>query len=97
MVVKLISTQKQTNNTAKNLQDKLNVNKPKTKMLQQWLHMEGGLKLRYSSPKPSLTEQNKYAWMLYALEMIDPNITIQQNSGIYDYIHVDEKWFYLTH
>ena len=80
------------NNTAK-LTTQLNI--PKTNV-HQWLHMEGGLKPHYASLKPSLTEWNKCSWLLYALDAIDPNKTTKFRD-MYDCIHVDEKWFYLTH
>ena len=57
--------------------------------------MEGGLKPHYSSLKPFLTEQNKYLQLLYALEMVNPNDTTK-SKDMYDFIHVDENWFYLT-
>ena len=57
--------------------------------------MKGGLKPHYSSLQPFLTEQNKYSCLLYALERVNPNDTTKF-MDIYDFIHVDEKWFYLT-
>ena len=56
--------------------------------------MVAGLKPHYSALKPVLTEQNKYLWLLYALEMVNPNDTTKFQD-MYDFIHVDEKWFYL--
>ena len=61
----------------------------------QWLHMKGGLKPHSSALKPVLTEQNKYSWLFFALEMIDPTDPTK-SKDMYNYIHVDEKWFYLT-
>ena len=57
--------------------------------------MNGGLQPHTSSLKPFLTEQNKYAQLMYALEMINPSDTTKFQN-MYDMIHVDEKWFYLT-
>ena len=62
--------------------------------MHQWLHMEGGLNPHTSSPKPVITEQNKYSWLLFALEMVNPN-NPTKFQHIYDMVHVDEKWFYL--
>ena len=56
--------------------------------------MKGGLNLHSSSLKPVLTEQNKLSWLLFALEMIDPTDTTKFKD-MYNYIHVDKKWFYL--
>ena len=57
--------------------------------------MKGGLKPHSSSLKPVLTGQNKYSWLLFALEILDPMDTTKFKD-MYNYIHVDEKWFYLT-
>ena len=57
--------------------------------------MKGGLQPPTSSLKLFLTEQNTYAQLMYALEMINPNDTTKFQN-MYDMIHVDEKWFYLT-
>ena len=64
--------------------------------MRRWLHMEEGLMPHNSSLKHSLTEQNKYSQLLYALEMIHPNDTTKF-WDIHDYMHVDEMQFYLTH
>ena len=58
--------------------------------------MKGGLKLHPSGLKPFLTEQNKYVWLMYALEMVNPNDTTKFQD-MYNFIfHVDEKQLYLT-
>ena len=59
-----------------------------------WLHMEGGLKPHSSALNPVLTEQNKYSWLLFALDMVNPSDTTKFQD-MYNFIHVDEKWFYL--
>ena len=59
-----------------------------------WLQMKGGLKPHSSAPKPVLIVQKKYSQLLFALDMINPNDTTKFQD-MYDYIHVDEKWFYL--
>ena len=85
------STQK-TNNTAKTHK----TTKHTQNQCELMVYMEGGLKPHYSSLKPFLTEQNKYSQLLYALEVINPSNTTKSRDK-YDYIHVDEKWFYLSH
>ena len=71
----------------------LRLNMPKTNV-HQWLHMMGGLKPHSSALKPVLTEQNRYSWLLHALVMVNPNDTTKFQD-LYDFIHVDRKWFYL--
>ena len=44
--------------------------------------------------KPSLTRQNMINRMEHCLSMLNPNTG--EFSSMHDYIHVDEKWFYLT-
>ena len=68
---------------------------PKTNV-NWWLCMKRGLKPHCSSLKPFLTEQNMYSHLLYALEMVDQNDTTKF-CDMFDCIHLDEKWFYLTH
>ena len=41
-------------------------------------------------------EENTYAWLIYALDMIDHTNT-SQYCDMYDFIHMDVKWFHLTH
>ena len=64
---------------------------PKT-TVHQLLHMkEGGL----NPHSAGLKEENKYAWLTYALDMIDPT-NASQFCDMKDFMHMDEKWFYLT-
>lgn len=53
----------------------------------------GDIKRRSSGLKPALTDKNKKARLEFSLSFIDP--TTRQFDGMYDRIHVDEKWFYL--
>ncbi|ETV74610.1 hypothetical protein H257_10747 [Aphanomyces astaci] len=61
-------------------------------------HMECAktLKLKFSHSKPYLTDANKINRMKHALAFLQPS----SNETIFDsmnsYVHVDEKWFYLT-
>lgn len=59
---------------------------------------EGVIMRHSSSVKPALTEKNKLDRLRYALSFIR---TIGMNrktvfSSMMNYIHIDEKWFYLT-
>ena len=58
-------------------------------------HVKGGLKPDFSSLKPFLTDPNKFMQLMYALEMINSNDTTKFQD-MYNLIHLDEKWFYLT-
>lgn len=46
-----------------------------------------------SAVKPYLTEQNKLARLAFCLSKVRPDGYFQD---MYDYVHIDEKWFYLT-
>ena len=46
-----------------------------------------------STVKPYLTEQNKLARLEFCLSKVKPDGYFQD---MYDYVHIDEKWFYLT-
>jgi len=49
---------------------------------------------KVSYTKPYLTEENKVTRLEYALSLRAGDTVIYQD--LYNYIHVDEKWFYLT-
>lgn len=51
------------------------------------------LKRITSTVKPLLTEQNKLARIKFCLSKVKPNGFFED---MYDYVHIDEKWFYLT-
>ncbi|OMO77902.1 hypothetical protein COLO4_24961 [Corchorus olitorius] len=53
-----------------------------------------GAILRHSSPlRPNLTFENKIARLRFCLKMLESNDSTFK--GMYDTIHIDEKWFYL--
>jgi hypothetical protein len=47
-----------------------------------------------SALRPTLTEQNKLARILFILEQI--NQVTDQYDPQFDRVHIDEKWFFLT-
>jgi len=49
---------------------------------------------KVSYTKPYLTEENKVTRLEYALSLRAGDTVVYQD--LYNYIHVDEKWFYLT-
>ncbi|KAL7578224.1 hypothetical protein ACA910_012647 [Epithemia clementina (nom. ined.)] len=53
------------------------------------------MKPHTSSVKPTLTEENKVARIMYCLEIRHP-IDINRYQDMMNIIHVDEKWFFLT-
>ena len=60
---------------------------------------KSGIILRHSSTiKPTLTESNKLKRLRYALSFIQQvgRNRKQEFNAMYNYIHIDEKWFYLT-
>lgn len=46
-----------------------------------------------STIKPLLTDQNKLARLKFCLSKVRPDGRFED---LYDYVHIDEKWFYLT-
>ncbi|KAL7564246.1 hypothetical protein ACA910_012273 [Epithemia clementina (nom. ined.)] len=60
----------------------------------RFLH-NGTMQAHTSALKPTLSEENKVSRIYYALEMRDPN-NIRKFKDMMEYIHVDEKWFYLS-
>lgn len=58
------------------------------------LMKEGDLKRITSTVKPTLTEKNKVERLMFASKFVMPNGTFH---SMFDYVHIDEKWFYLTH
>ncbi|KAH9134654.1 hypothetical protein AeRB84_019622 [Aphanomyces euteiches] len=54
---------------------------------------QGRLKKRSNSLKPYLTKDNKKTRLEFALSFVKPN---QVFDRMYDVVHVDEKWLYLT-
>lgn len=58
------------------------------------LMKENGLKRVTSTVKPVLTEENKKERLRFALSMLCGESNVFQT--LYDFVHVDEKWFYMT-
>jgi hypothetical protein len=63
--------------------------------LHYWKQQQKVCRHYVSSLKPYLTEENRMARVDYALEEVDQQTL--DFVDMYDRIHVDEKWFYLTH
>jgi hypothetical protein len=60
---------------------------------------EGLIRAHSSAVKPFLTDANKLTRLQYVLSMVEPlsaNTLTPNFREMYDTIHVDEKWFYLT-
>ena len=55
---------------------------------------EGALKRVSSTLKPALTESNKKERLRFALSMLEDGTN--DFKKMYDVVHVDEKWFYIT-
>lgn len=47
-----------------------------------------------TSLKPRLTDENKAKRVAFALTFVDK--TILKFQPMYDYVHADDKWFYIT-
>ena len=54
---------------------------------------EGTIKRINSTLKPLLTPTNKIARLQFSLKFVRPNGLFHD---MYDYVHIDEKWFYIT-
>ncbi|KAF7133354.1 hypothetical protein RHSIM_Rhsim09G0038900 [Rhododendron simsii] len=48
--------------------------------------------------KPDFSDQNKIARLHFCLSMLEPNSLQTQPmfKAMYNYVHIDEKWFYMT-
>lgn len=59
---------------------------------------EGCVRPHSNAVKPSLTEENKKARLEFCLSMINKDVVASNPSFInmHDYIHIDEKWFYMS-
>jgi hypothetical protein len=55
----------------------------------------GFLRVHSNTLKPFLTEENMVKRLLYALECVDP-LQPTRYRDMYDVIHMDEKWFYIS-
>lgn len=58
-------------------------------------HLKQGTTIKRisSTIKPLLTEENCHSRLRFSLSMLKPNGFF---IDMYDYVHIDEKWFYLT-
>ena len=64
---------------------------PKTTLFR--MMNDGHVKRISSTVKPTLTEQNKLERLQFCLRHVRPNGIF---CDMYDYVHIDEKWFYIT-
>lgn len=64
---------------------------PKTTLFRMF--KRGEFKRKSSHIKPFLTDENKRERVKFALSKLQPNGVFED---MYNYIHIDEKWFYLT-
>lgn len=57
---------------------------------------QGGLRRHSNAIKPLLTEANRKERVQFSLSMLVPGTNPPKFSDMFDCVHVDEKWFYLT-
>ena len=62
--------------------------------VQRWI-VDSTIWVHCNSLKPVLTEENKVAWLIMALESRNPN-DLLKFLDMMDRVHVDEKWFFLS-
>ena len=62
--------------------------------VQRWI-VDSTIRVHCNSLKPVLTEENKVARLIMALESRDPNDP-SKFRNMMDRVHVDEKWFFLS-
>ena len=63
-------------------------------MVDHWI-VDSTRRVHSNSLKPVLTEENKVAWLIMALDSRDPQDPMKF-LDMMDHIHVDEKWFFLS-
>ena len=63
-------------------------------MVQCWI-VDLTIRVHCNSLKPVLTEENKVAWLIMALEAHDPQDSMKF-LDMMDHIHDNEKWFFLS-
>ncbi|KAF0695975.1 Aste57867_13247 [Aphanomyces stellatus] len=69
---------------------------PKTTIIRH-MQEEGRLSARVNYVKPLLTDKNKEVRVQYAKSFLRPSSNGHHVfDDMHDYVHVDEKWFYLT-
>ena len=63
------------------------------------LREEGLFRRHVNSLKPTLTDANKYARLVYALDQVDESTIRSRGASkfkdMFDRVHIDEKWFFL--
>ncbi|KAL6525190.1 hypothetical protein OROMI_030783 [Orobanche minor] len=62
------------------------------------LFKEGVIRRHSSAIKPHLKEENKISRLQFCLSMLEesPSSNDPKSKGMYNYVHIDEKWFYMT-
>ena len=63
-------------------------------MVHHWI-VDSTIRVHSNPLKPVLTEENKVAWLIMALDSHDPQDPMKL-LDMMDHIHVDEKWFFLS-
>ena len=63
-------------------------------MVHRWI-VDSTIRVHSNSLKPVLTEENKVAWLIMALDSRDPQDPTKF-LDMMDHIHMDEKWFFLS-
>jgi hypothetical protein len=62
-----------------------------------WRRLKEKMFRRHSNAiKPRITDENKKARVKYALSTLDPDSVDPKFQGMYNTVHIDEKWFYKT-
>ncbi|KAH9106366.1 hypothetical protein AeMF1_018014 [Aphanomyces euteiches] len=86
------STQMQDRQTLRSLAEHSGI--PKTTLIR---HMKEGKRLQGQSSylKPSLTEVHAERRLHHAMSFLQPS-TRQNHTNMHSYVHIDEKWFFLT-
>ncbi|XP_026458696.1 uncharacterized protein LOC113359240 [Papaver somniferum] len=59
---------------------------------------EGAIRPHSKTLKPALTDDNKKARLLFSLSMLEDYCFANKPifKSMYNYVHIDEKWFYMT-
>ncbi|KAF7123388.1 hypothetical protein RHSIM_Rhsim12G0027300 [Rhododendron simsii] len=59
---------------------------------------EGKIRPHSNALKPYLSDEHKIARLHFCLSMLEPNSLQTQPmfKDLYNYVHIDEKWFYMT-
>ncbi|XP_026415839.1 uncharacterized protein LOC113311209 [Papaver somniferum] len=57
---------------------------------------DGSIKAHSNAIKPGFSLKTRIARLKHCLEMLDESVSPAVFSGMYDRIHIDEKWFYMS-